>query len=211
MKTWLSKCRVLTPTLLSLFFAGMVPSNVTAAAPATHSVVGGFTAELSFTGTLGSTETVLQLSATQGQGQSPSSLSVSVFQNDPAMNTSSCYFGTVGLTASEFQIADSLQTASLDIHGVTLSSCGDETSVTADISITWTGSGGPPNVTNSTFLYGNGGFRVHERVASRQRDATVAGSFLLEGTNVLAGVPDPDFSFATISKDSRVIFVIQKP
>jgi hypothetical protein len=43
------------------------------------------------------------------------------------------------------------------------------------------------------------------------RAASVSGSVLLGGANVLAGTPDPDFSFADLSKLSAVTLSITKP
>ena len=156
MKSQSSKYRLLSRGLMAVLFTGMVAPNVVTAGSTTRTRTSGFTATLSFDGTLGSTETFLTLNATRGQGQS--TLFVFVCQNG------SCYeAGPVPLTASQFNISDSLNTASLDISGLLLSSLssnGNNLSTTVDISITWTSFGGPPSGSHFALRQFEGGSKV---------------------------------------------------
>jgi hypothetical protein len=204
MKSQSTKYRALTTCVATILLAGMIPSIAAAAAPTvTHYRFSGLTADLCFADTSGSVETDGCVSATQGQGQNPSTLFVYYAEEyDFLSNNYSCYSGTVPLTTSQLQIGNSLDSASLDVTGAVLQDCFTGNSVTADISLTWTGSGGPPSGYNSTYRFTQGVFVVRDRSSGLSRAATATGTLVINGTNFLAGVPIPDFTYADLAKAS---------
>jgi hypothetical protein len=127
------------------------------------------------------------------------------------------YCGYLPLTSAQIQftrLANTLQSASLNVTGAVLQDCSGITSVTAtaDISLTWTGSGpNYPSRYNSTGRdsgpYGADIFHVHS--AGIERLASATGSLIVNGTDVLAGVTS-DSEFASLMKSTYVQLDITK-
>jgi hypothetical protein len=202
MKSQSTKYRVLTSCLAPILLAGIVPSIAAAGTPkVTHYRFSGFFADLNFDGTSDSVESYVGVYAAQSQGQNPGNLFINAAQYDSLTNSYSCYYGSVPLTGPQFQVSNSLQSASLEITGVVLDDCDTgQTVATADLSLNWTSSGGPSNGFNSTNRFIEGVFLVRARSSGLERTATVAGSVVINGTNFLAGTPSPDFTYADVGK-----------
>jgi hypothetical protein len=193
MKSQSTGHRVLAACLGTILLAGIVPSIAAAATPTvTRYRFNDLFAEFGFSSSSDSIATTVQLTAFQGGG-TPNILSFLATQDNFLTGSSSCYFsGDAPLTGSQFQITKSLQSASLDVTGMVLYDCftGDP-GPTADVSVTWTGSGGTFGF-NSTDTSRSGVFVRRERASGLFRNATATVSVVIDGTNFLTGTPSGD-------------------
>jgi hypothetical protein len=203
MKSQSTGHRVLAACLGTILLAGIVPSIAAAARPlALHYRYTDLFAELGFNSSSDSIATGVYLTANQGRGATPSSLFIEFSQDNFLTGSSSRYFGVAPLTSSQFQITKSLQSASVDVTGVVLYDyfTGDP-GPTADVSVTWTGSGGPTMAYTSTDASRSGGALVERfRSSGVSRNATATGTVVIDGTNFLTGTPSGDFNYAYIGK-----------
>jgi hypothetical protein len=171
-----------------------------------HQKFSGLSAGIFFSSMSGSIETDVFLIATQGQGDNPSGLVLSVFQTDLMTGNGFNGCASVPLTSSQLQFtrsANLLATASLNITGLALQDCfSGSILTTADISITWSAFGSSTITRNNyVFRYGTETLRSHSQ--GSDRSATVSGSLTLDGTDLLAGITAADY-FADLQQSSYV-------
>lgn len=214
MKSQFAKYRLPAACLAAILLAGVAPRIATAATTNQHYQFKGLTAQLSEFSASGSVYTQVFISATQGTGQDPSGVYVDVYQYndaDPTNITEIDYNAAVPVTSSQFQISSSLQSASLNVMGVVLQdSFGNAPPVTVDVSATWTGSGGQPTaISKSVYSFqtvtpGQGLYSDQYRSRGLVRDASLVGSLVLNGTDVLAGATSPYGPAGALSKGNSV-------
>jgi hypothetical protein len=215
MKSQSTRYRALTTCFATILLAGIVPSIAAAGAAPTVTVTkySGLSADFSFSESSDTMYTDGYIYVTPSQGQTPGTLTVYWAEEfDFLTQNYSCYSGTVPLTTSQFQVATSLSSASLDVSGAALQDCFSGESVTADISLTWTGSGGPPTGSNNTFRTTQAGYSVRFHSTGLSRAAAVTGSLVIDGTNFLAGNPTSAFTYGDLNKvNASEVDIIKRP
>lgn len=200
MKSQLTKYRVPAACLFTILLAGVAPAIARGAVTATHYKSRGLTAEFGFSSTSGSVQANGYVSGTQGQAQSPSLVLLQIYESDLNTGNVIAYYNAFfPPTGSQFQMSGSLDSASLNVSGLVLQDGITGNSATVDISITWTGSGASlkarDNSSYQMFIPGGGGIetlRVHSTGMSRE--ATAAGSILINGTDLTEGTVHTNFS-----------------
>ncbi|BAZ49409.1 hypothetical protein NIES4103_20210 [Nostoc sp. NIES-4103] len=106
---------------------------------------------------------------------------------------------------ADVTISNSLQSASLT-GTFTLYDYYLGTSQTAEVNLTWAGTGNTYR-SNSVSRYQGPGYLSNYRSRSTSRDATVTGSVTINGTNVISGLS----SYASISSSNSGSLNIYKP
>jgi hypothetical protein len=214
MKSHLTKYRVPAACLAAILLAGVAQAIARGAVTTTHYQSRGLTAELGFSSISDSVGTNVTISATQGEGRSPNLVELDIYELDLNSGMLTAHYSAVFYpTSSQLQIRGSLDSASLNVIGLALHDAISGNSVTADVSITWIGSGptlkARDNSSYEMFVPGGGGIetlRMHLTGMSRQ--ATAAGGIVVNGTDLLAGIISTNFD--DLVKSSNVGLDITK-